>query len=145
MFVDWVQKRYCYLSVSTFTSKNINGILFFVWYTLNIFFLLFSGALSWKCVNHTFSVAVSTVDTTEHTLFLCLYPLKSQHLLFMLSFGLQNINRTVLLSSKPLNKLDGTFVVVCLLLNTLFVHFFFQSILSLEHRRLFVPFLSRET
>ena len=42
---------------------------------------------------------------------------------FMLLFGPQNINCTFVLSSKPLNMLEGTLFVVCLPLNTLFLLF----------------------
>ena len=42
----------------------------------------------------------------------------------MLSFGVEKINRTFFLSSKPLNVLGGTFFVVCSLVNTLFLLFF---------------------
>ena len=41
----------------------------------------------------------------------------------MLWFGLQNINRTFVPTSKPLNMLGGTLFVICLLLNTLFLLF----------------------
>ena len=42
----------------------------------------------------------------------------------MLSFGVENIKPTFSLTSKSLNILRGTFLVVCLLLNTLFLLFF---------------------
>ena len=42
----------------------------------------------------------------------------------MLSFGVEKINRTFFLSSKPLNMLGRTFFVVCSHVNTLFLLFF---------------------
>ena len=42
----------------------------------------------------------------------------------MLSFGHQNINRTGSVTSKPLNMLRGTLIVVLFLLNTLPFPFF---------------------
>ena len=42
----------------------------------------------------------------------------------MISFVLQNINPVFFLSSKPLNMLSSTFLVVCLFLNTLVLLFF---------------------
>ena len=42
----------------------------------------------------------------------------------MLSFDLQNFNHTFPLTLKRLNILNSTFLVVCLLLNTLFLLFF---------------------
>ena len=42
----------------------------------------------------------------------------------MVSFGVQNMNRTFLITSKLLNMLGGTSFVVCFLLNTLFLLFF---------------------
>ena len=41
----------------------------------------------------------------------------------MLCFGLQNINRIFVPTSKPLNMLGGSLFVVCLLLNSLFLLF----------------------
>ena len=40
-FVERVQKRYCYLSVSTLTSKNMSGTLFVFRFSLNMMFLPF--------------------------------------------------------------------------------------------------------
>ena len=42
----------------------------------------------------------------------------------MLSFGIQNINCTLVLTSKTLNMLCGTLFVVCVLVNRWFVLFF---------------------
>ena len=39
----------------------------------------------------------------------------------MLLFGVQNINRTFFLTSKPLNILRGALFVFCLILNILFL------------------------
>ena len=50
LFVDRVQKRNCYLSVSTLTSKNIRGGLFVVFLSLNMFVLPFFGVLTLKFI-----------------------------------------------------------------------------------------------
>ena len=50
------------------------------------------------------------------------------HKSWVLWFGLDNINRTFVPTSKPLNMLDRALFVVCLLANTLFL--FFSCILT---------------
>ena len=50
LFVDRVQKRNCYLSVSTLTSKNIRGGLVVVFLSLNMFVLPFFGVLTLKFI-----------------------------------------------------------------------------------------------
>ena len=47
---------------------------------------------------------------------------------FILFFVLENIKRLFLLTWKPLNKLGGTFFVLCLLLNTPFLLYFAISL-----------------
>ena len=42
----------------------------------------------------------------------------------MLAFGIQNINQSFFLTSKPLNMLRGTLFLVCVPLNTLVLLFF---------------------
>ena len=58
---------------------------------------------------------------TKHPLFLFLQQLKTWPLSLMLCSGLQNIYCSFILSSKPLNMLDGTLFVVCFLRKTLFL------------------------
>ena len=58
-----VHKRHCYLCVSTLTSKHISGSLFVFCLSLNMFFLPFSGILTCKYINHTYPVAVYTLNT----------------------------------------------------------------------------------
>ena len=49
----------------------------------------------------------------------------------MHSFGLQNLNRTFLLTSKPLNMWGSTLFIVCVVLNTLFLLFYaFQFVIA---------------
>ena len=45
-FVGIVKKQNCYLLRNTLTSKNISCTLFMTWFSLNIFFLQFSGVLT---------------------------------------------------------------------------------------------------
>ena len=47
----------------------------------------------------------------------------------MVYFGIQNINRTFLCTSKPINMLGSTLFVGCLLLNTMFLLFFTVDLL----------------
>ena len=68
LFVDLVQERNCYFSGSTLTSKNISGTLFVFCLSLNMFFLLFSDLLTLKWINHTYLVAVCSLNT-ERTLY----------------------------------------------------------------------------
>ena len=59
---DRVQKRNCFLSGSILTPKNISGTLFVVFLSLNMFFLAFCGILTWKCINHSYLVAVYSLN-----------------------------------------------------------------------------------
>ena len=59
MFVDRVQKRHFYLFV---ICKNISGNLFVVYFSLNMFFLPFFGVITWKSINHSYLVAVYTLN-----------------------------------------------------------------------------------
>ena len=60
LFPGRVQKRNCYLSVSTLTSKDISSTLFILCFSLNVFVLPFSGILTWKSINHSYLVPVYT-------------------------------------------------------------------------------------
>ena len=59
----------------------------------------------------------------KQTLLHFLYPPTMWDLSFLVFFGFQNINRRLILNSKPMNMLSGTFFVVCLLLTTLVMLF----------------------
>ena len=85
--------------------------------SLNMFFLPFFGILTWKSINITRWIHQAQLITLFITL-------KTQHLPYMPSFGVQNLNRTFFLTSKPLTMLGCPLFVVCLLLNTLFLLFF---------------------
>ena len=72
MFIYTVQKHYCYLSVSTLTSKDLSIWFFVVFLSLNTFLLPFSGILSCKYMNQRDTVAVYILNTrrTPYSLFL---------------------------------------------------------------------------
>ena len=53
LFVDRVQKCNSCLSVRTLTCNNSSGTLFFVCFSVNMFFLPFSTILTWKSINHS--------------------------------------------------------------------------------------------
>ena len=122
LFVARIQKRNCYLSVTTLTSKNITCAWFIVCFHLNMFFLPFSVILTWKCINHTYFVWRYTLNTPNTPYFFVYNREKRLH--FMLLFCLQNINRTFLLTSKLVNMSRSILFVVCYLQNTLFLVFF---------------------
>ena len=123
-FIDVVEKFNCYLSVSILASKNISGILFVVCFSPSMFFLPFRCILSQKCINHTYLVAIYTLNTTSTPYFLFIIAKNLTFSFLMLFFGLQYINRTFFIISKLLNKLRGTLFIVGLLLNTLFLQCF---------------------
>ena len=114
-------KRSCYLSVSILASKNISGSLFVVCLSLNMFFLPFWAFLTWKWTNICYVAAFYTLNTHSTPCFLVH---NHYDLPFMLFFTLRNINRTFLLTSKPLNILGSTMSVFCFLLSTLFLRLF---------------------
>ena len=105
-FLDRDQKRYCYLSVSPLISKNVNGTivcsLVFSKYVLSTILWHFNL----KIHPPYLSCCSLHCKYTKHTLFLCLWQPKTLHLLFMMSFRVQKINRTLFLSSK-FNILTG--------------------------------------
>ena len=118
-FIDAVEKFNCYLSVSILASKNISGILFVVCFSPSMFFLPFPCILTQKCINHTYLVAIYTLNTTSTTstpYFLFIIAKNLTFSFLMLFFGLQYINRTFFIISKLLNKLRGTLFIVGLLL-----------------------------
>ena len=121
--VDRVEKRNCYLLVSTLTSKNISGILFVVSLSLNMFFLPFSGTLTWTYINHTYLLVVYTLNTTS-TPYFFVYNRWKRKIPFMRFFGLQYVNSIFFLTLKLRNMLGGTLFVVFQLVNTLFLLFF---------------------
>ena len=51
LFVDRVQKRNCYISVSTLTCKNIRGSFFLDLLSINMFFLPFFDVLTLKLIS----------------------------------------------------------------------------------------------
>ena len=63
LFVERIQRRNCYLRVTTLTFKNISRTLLVVFLSLNMLFLPFSGILTWKCINNSYPVAVDTLNT----------------------------------------------------------------------------------
>ena len=69
LFVERVQKRYCYLSMYVLTSKHTTSILFNVFFSLNMFFLPLSPVLTYSRNFHS--------KYTKHTLFLCCKLLKA--------------------------------------------------------------------
>ena len=114
------------------TSKALNmlhGTLFVV-FVVNTLFMLFSGILTCNSISCAYLLAVYTVNipSTAYCLFLTAANVLIEHL--VLFFGLENTNRTFVPTFKALNMLDGTFFVVCLLVNTLFV--LFWGILTLN-------------
>ena len=72
LFIYSVEKRHCYLSVSSLASKNISSTLFVVCLSLNTFFLPFCGISTCEYIKHTSSLAVDTLNTrsTPYCLFL---------------------------------------------------------------------------
>ena len=50
-------------------SKNITGTLSLVWLSLKLFFLPFSSIFTWKWINHTYLVAVYTLNTPSTSYF----------------------------------------------------------------------------
>ena len=85
-------------------------------------FLVVAGILTWKCINHLYILGVYTLNPAEKPF--CLYEEKTYDLTFMLSFGLQNIKPAFLLTSKHVNGLGRTLLLVCLLGSSLFLIFF---------------------
>ena len=63
LFIYGMRKRHYYLSVSTLISKNISGTLFVVCLCLSMLFVPFSCILTCKYINHTYPVAVYTLNT----------------------------------------------------------------------------------
>ena len=133
LFVDRVEKYNGYISVSTLTSKNISVTLVAVCLNLNIFFLPFSGLLTWKCIEYTYLVAVYTQNTaspfitaenvsfTFHAdlwrsedklyLFFISKPLNRLPVLFCCLFASKYIISAVLLSL-TCNCITGTYLVL---------------------------------
>ena len=60
MFVQRVPKGNFYLHVTTLTSKNITSTFFFVCFSVNMSVIPFSGIFPWKCIKHSYLVAVYT-------------------------------------------------------------------------------------
>ena len=71
LFFYSLEKPHCYLSVSTLTSKNITASLFVVSLSLNMFFLTVFCFSTCEYINHTYPVAVYTLNTgrTPYCLF----------------------------------------------------------------------------
>ena len=72
LFVDRVQKRNCYLTVSTLRFRKISGTLFVFCFSLNMIYLPFCRAWTWKCINHACLVAVYTLNTPRTQYSLCI-------------------------------------------------------------------------
>ena len=70
LFLEGVQKRNSYLSVSTFTSKNISRKFFVVCLSLNMFLLPLSVFLTRKCINHTYLVSSYSLNTISKPYFI---------------------------------------------------------------------------
>ena len=69
---DRVQKHNCFLCRSILTSKNVSGTWFVVFFSLNMFSLAFCGISSWKSFNHSYLLAVYSLNTPR-TFYLFLY------------------------------------------------------------------------
>ena len=63
LFVDAIQRHNFSINVSRLTTENISDTLFVVGLSLNMFCLPFSVIVTWKCSNHTYVVAVHTLNT----------------------------------------------------------------------------------
>ena len=63
LFFGRVQKCNSYLCIKTLTYKNISGILLVVSLSLNMFYLSFSRALTWKYINYICLVSLYTLNT----------------------------------------------------------------------------------
>ena len=72
LFIYGVHKPHYYMWESTLTSKKISATLFVVCLSLNMFFVPFSCILTWKYINHTYPVAVYTLNTRLEHLIVCL-------------------------------------------------------------------------
>ena len=62
-FLDRVQNHNGYVSVIILKSKHISGTWFVVCLSLNIRLPPFSDILTWKCIKHTYLVAVYILNT----------------------------------------------------------------------------------
>ena len=122
MFVYSVQKCHCYISISTLTSKNISGTLFVVCLFRNMFFLPFSGILTCKYINHTYPVAVYTLNTrsTPYCLFLTA---KNVPLIFHAVVWPSKDQPYLFSNFKTSKNVSDSVFAVCLLLNRLFLLF----------------------
>ena len=119
--------------------------LFLFCLSLKMIFLFFSSIFSLKCINTTYIFPVYTLKYTKGTSFLSLSPLKPSHIPFMLAFGIQNINQSFFLTSKPLDILLGTLFVVCLPLNTLFLLFFSVQVVIASAAQILLHFHRKKT
>ena len=123
LLVDRVQKRNCYLSIRTLTSKNISGNLILVCFPLNMFFLPFSAILTRKCINYTYFAAVYTQIQKVH---LISFFISAKTMTFTLHPLLSPSKHQSYLSSnlETSKYVRQNLFVVSLLLNTLFLLFF---------------------
>ena len=94
----------------------LDGTLLFVFLLVNRLFVLSSGILTCNCIRRTYLLSVDT-----HTFLFVSNGWKCFHYRLVFCFGLQNMNRAFVPTSKPLNMLDGTLLFVFLLVNRLFV------------------------
>ena len=118
------KKRSCYPSIKTLAFKNFSDRLFVVCFSLNMLFLPFSRILTCKSINNSYPVPVYTLNIQQPHLISLLITFKSETFAVQVSFGVENINRTFLLTLKTPNILRSTLSVVGLLLSTLSLLFF---------------------
>ena len=125
LFVYRVRSIHCHLFLGTWRWKSISGTLFVVSWSLNIFFLPFCCIWTCKYIKDSYRLAVGTLNTPSTPYLFVDNCWKRDIYPFMLWFGLQNINRTFVVYWKVLSMVVATSFVVCLLLNCLFVLFWY--------------------
>ena len=87
--VNIVEKYNRYISESILTSTNLSGTLFVVSFSVNMLFVSFSRVLSWKCINHTDIVALSTLNT-QRTAFYFVYNRSKRNIYLVFCFPFYN-------------------------------------------------------
>ena len=122
LLLERVGKCNYYVSISTLISKNISGIFFVVSLSRNLLFQPFSNILTWKTINHTYLLAVYTLNTSRTPYFFVyntwklkcfsdtiLWPSKHQSCVFFTSKLQRTLRSTLFVVSLNINVISTVY------------------------------------